>query len=71
MSFLDCLYVTRHQKECSCVNCQADTIPQYSSARWLPVRTLTQPVTNIAALSAYAITTYYLAVVLVRRRLLV
>ena len=32
---------------------------------------LTQHVTNIAALSAYAITTYYLAVVLVRRRLLV
>jgi lipooligosaccharide transport system permease protein len=34
-------------------------------------RTLTQPITNIAVLVTFALATYYLAVVLVRRRMLV
>lgn len=32
---------------------------------------LTQPITNVAVLAAFALVTYYLAVVLVRRRMLV
>ncbi len=34
-------------------------------------QTLTEPTTNIAVLTAYTLATYYLAVVLVRKRLLV